>query len=128
MDDALNTFLAWLQERHDAILGCEQRAKDVLASGDTAGYTAHLKEKAEGLASLALDAKEVISPLPDELKHALHRKMMRFSQSAAYGLNLQSPFYWSALLYRDDHGPDEPDNLQVFIDEVRAAGSAYRGD
>ncbi|MBO4334712.1 MAG: hypothetical protein J5846_02615 [Desulfovibrio sp.] len=118
---SLTQVLTWLHQRHDQVMAEEQQAKDLLAGGDQGGYSQHMHRKAELLASLAKDAREVLGTLPDEnLRQEILRSLLRFSQSAAYGLKLDSLFFMSALLYRDDHQVGEPDNLLVYLQELEA--------
>ena len=125
-DQSIENLCAWLRERHDAILGSEQAAKDSLARGDQKGYAFHMRAKAEQLASLVRDATQVLAALPEEPRLEIRSALMRFSSSAAFGLKIDSLFYMSALLYRDEHPVGDPDNLQVFIDQLAKEGLAFK--
>ncbi|MCR5812996.1 MAG: hypothetical protein K6G15_00695 [Desulfovibrio sp.] len=117
---SLAPVITWLRERHDQVMNEENEAKTALAGGDNAGYSQHMHRKAELLASLANDANDVLRSLPEELAKEIGKKLSRFSHSAAYGLKLDSLFYMSALLYRDDHKEGEPDNLLVYLQDLEA--------
>ncbi|MBQ7618025.1 MAG: hypothetical protein IJS50_04045 [Desulfovibrio sp.] len=116
---------SWLQERHDLILGKEKAAYACLNQGDQEGYARELKAKGELLANLAKDAREPLQELPSAVAKALQARLKNFSATAAYGLKLNSLFFLSALLYKDEHPVGEPDNFQVLIDEFRSKGLAF---
>ena len=115
---ALAGVLDWLRARHAAIMATEQEALGLLADGDTKGYTEKMRAKAESVATMAKDAAPELLALPEPLRDKISRGLLRFSQSAAMGLQLGSVFYMSALLYPDDHKPGQPDNLALFIKSV----------
>ena len=117
-DTSRNTFINWLRQRHDLVLDEECQAKAALAGGDQAAYGQHMRRKAELLATMAEDAREALAALPESQATPIAQKLKSFSQSAAYGLKLNSLFYMSALLYRDDHKEGEPDNLLVYLQEL----------
>lgn len=119
----LNAVIAWLRERHAAIMTTEREALALMEAGDIAGYTAQMHAKAQSLAALARDAAPILAPLPEARRDRLSSALMRFSQSAAMALKLDSVFYMSALLYPDDHRQGEPDNLALFIDRLEAGGA-----
>lgn len=123
MSDFQN-FLEWLQNYHNTIMDKENLAKTYLKTDDAKKYTQFMQEKAELVASLAKEALPHLQPLPEELRDRIKRKLMRFSQSAAYGLKLNSVFYYSALLYRDDHKDGEPDTLQEYINELSSEANS----
>ena len=123
MSNDIAPVIDWLRARHAAIMADEAEALARLKAGDTEGYTAKMRAKAESVAALAKDAAPVLAGLPEAVREPILRGLMRFSQSAATGLQLGSVFYMSALLYPDDHKPGEPDNLAFFIDSL-AAGKA----
>ena len=115
---ALGSVLDWLRARHAAIMATEEEALGLLADGDTQGYAEKMRAKAESVATMAKDAAPELLALPEPLRDKISRGLLRFSQSAAMGLQLGSVFYMSALLYPDDHKPGEPDNLALFIERL----------
>lgn len=121
MDDnaAFTGFIDWLEARHASIMAEERQALALLAAGDKPGYAAKMRAKAESLASLAKDAAPKLAGLPEAQREQILNGLMRFSQSAANGLNIGSLFYMSALLYPDEHKPGEPDNLALFIKRLK---------
>ena len=123
-DTTIAPVIDWLRTRHAAIMANEAEALARLKAGDTQGYNAKMRAKAEAVAALAKDAAPVLAGLPEAVREPILRGLLRFSQSAATGLHLGSVFYMSALLYPDDHKPGEPDNLALFIEELAAGGIA----
>lgn len=106
---------AWLSQKHTEIMGLEDDGLRLLASGDSAGYGDKMRARARMLASLASEAQPFLAALPEDSRKQAAGVLKRFSASAQTALGLDSVFYMSALLYRDDHKPGEPDNLEVFI-------------
>lgn len=121
---ALAAAIAWLRARHAAIMATEREALARMEAGDIPGYTAKMRAKAESLAALARDAAPELASLPDALRARVSGGLMRFSQSAATALSLDSVFYMSALLYPDEHKPGEPDNLALFIERLGKEGAS----
>lgn len=124
----MDAVIAWLRERHRAVMAAEQAALACLDKGDTTGHSAKMHEKARLLESMCEDARPVLAGLPGPLRAQIALGLDRFSGSAHMGLKLKSLFYMSALLYRDDHKPGEPDNLQVFIERLEREGTTFGGD
>lgn len=115
----MNQFTRWLESQHQLIMTCESEAMAMLAKDDISGYRAKMHEKAELLASLAQNARPELTFLPASLAGHVKQRLLQFSDSAATALALDSPFYMSALLYRDDHKKGEPDNLAIFIQDLK---------
>lgn len=111
-------FKAWLQARHDQIMACEKEAISQMQAGDIQAYNTKMREKAEGLAVLAQDAEPELKRLPAAKAPSIRAALERFAQSAQMSLDLGSVWFMSALLYNDEHGANEPDNLQKLIAEL----------
>lgn len=111
----LKDFLKWLTQEHDRVMACEHQGIELLNSGDSDAYREKMREKAEMLAHLADAAKPHLAGVAPALAAKIRSALAQFSNSAAMALQLHSVFYMSALLYRDDHKPGEPDNLEVYI-------------
>ena len=127
LDAGLQDFIAWLEKRHDAVFLEEKTAKELLAKGDTDGYAAHMHAKAELLAKMAVDAGSSLAQVSGDVQEEIRRKLVKFSAAAAYGLRINSLFFMSALLYRDEHPLGEPDNLLVFINDLKAMNAGEGG-
>lgn len=115
---AWDALLVWLRARHDDVMACEGQALKCLEAGDLAGHSARMHEKARLLAAMKEDARPLVAALPEPKSGAVQHALDRFSASARFGLRIDSLFYLSALLYRDDHKAGEPDNLAVFIENL----------
>lgn len=118
-DNNIHEFACWLQNQHDIIMSCEDDALKCLDKGDTPGYAEKMREKATMLKNLDRESKPHLSGLSDDVKWEIESALGRFSSSAATALSLDSVFFMSALLYRDDHKKGEPDNLAVFIENLK---------
>lgn len=116
-----NAFVEWLQAVCGRIADMETRGRALAESGDAAGYRALMREKAELLAGLSAEGRKHLDALPSPLRERAGARLRNFSASAGNALSLDSVFYMSALLYPDEHVPGEPNNLELFRDEVKAA-------
>lgn len=115
-----DTFLAFLQDYHDAVFACEARALDAIRGGDQETYNACMKEKAERMSRISDACAEKLAAIDEPWTGRCAAALRRFSASASMGLRIGSPFFWSALLWDEDADPSEPDNLQKLIDELKA--------
>lgn len=115
----MNSVVEWLEQQHQQIMECERQAMAMLASDDVDKYRAKMHEKAELLAALAERARPELASLPSAVRGHVEHGLRRFSDSAGTALSLDSVFYMSALLYRDDHKKGEPDNLELFIQGLK---------
>jgi hypothetical protein len=82
-------------------------------------YRAVLEEKARLLAGLAQLALPITKKMPSEDATELQQMLNKFSQSAATSLRIGSPFYMSALLYPQDHQQGQPNDLELFIEQLQ---------
>ena len=122
-DQALERFIVFLEERAARVRTLEAEAAKALEGpeGQT-GFERHMRAKAELLAALSQDGKPLLAEMPEAQASPLARKLKVFSAGASNSLRIGSVFYMSALLYPDEHRPGEPNNLEVFISELRQAG------
>ena len=123
---AWDAVLVWLRARHDEAMDCEAQALKCLDAGDLAGHSAKMHDKARLLAAMKEDARPLVAALPEQQSGAVQHALDRFSASAKFGLRIDSLFYLSALLYRDDHKAGEPDNLAVFIEGLEKDAAKER--
>ncbi len=107
----------FLTAYHDRVMDCEKRA---LAAVDTDpdAFRALMREKAEMMAAILTEAEPWLKREDAATAAMISDRLRRFSASARLGLKLESPFYWSALLWNDDARPGDLDNLQLFINEL----------
>ncbi len=119
-DQVLERFIAFLEERSAQVRALEEQgAKALEEPGGQEKFGAVMRQKAELLAALSQDGKPLLEGLPGERAALLARKLKVFSAGASNSLRLNSVFYMSALLYPDDHRQGEPNNLDLFISELR---------
>lgn len=118
-DNNLQEFASWLQNQHDRIMSCEDDALKCLDKGDTSGYAGKMREKATLLKDLDRESKAHLNGIPEDARREIESTLGRFSSSAATALSLDSVFFMSALLYRDDHKKGEPDNLAIFVESLK---------
>lgn len=116
---AVTALCAWLKERHAAIMACEKNALQALYEDkNQALYETLMRNKAEAVAALDTDAASLLEALPDAARNEAQSALHRFSSSARNGLRIGSVFYYSSLLYPDEHTDGEPDNLERLILEL----------
>ncbi|MDL2290809.1 hypothetical protein LJC09_01720 [Desulfovibrio sp. OttesenSCG-928-F20] len=119
--DSVIALLDWLKERHAAVMACEQQALHALyEANDKKSHETLMRRKAELLAALDSDAAHLIAALPDDIRQTVQSGLKGFADSARNGLRLDSVFYYSALLYPDEHKAGEPDNLALFITQLES--------
>ena len=115
----ISEFVLWLEGRIHEVVRIEEEALLKLETGDSEGYRADMRGKAELLAALPKEAP--LASLPSEIRYKAQTRIWDFARNAATALSLDSVFYMSALLYPDDHRRGEPNNLERFLEELRAA-------
>lgn len=122
-DQILERFIAFLEERAARVQALEaEGAKALEGPGGQPEFEAVMRRKAELLAALSQDGKPLLAGMSEGQAEPLARKLKVFSAGASNSLRLNSVFYMSALLYPDEHKPGEPNNLELFISELRRAG------
>jgi hypothetical protein len=115
----MEAVVRWLTDYHAKVMDAEAQALALLEKGDAQGYTRLMRNKAELLADIDKAAKPVLDGLPGEQRFNTAIRLARFSESARTALKLNSSFYMSALLYPGDHKPGQPDDLAVYIGQLR---------
>lgn len=117
-NQAVIKLAEFLRQRASAVKALEDSAAAIIATGDQAGYAARMREKAELLRDIADDAEPLVSALENMLAEAARARLEGFTASASTALGIGSVFFMSALLYPDEHKPGEPNNLELFAEEV----------
>jgi hypothetical protein len=64
--------------------------------------------------------EEILQQLAEDAARAIQEGLRRFARSAGTALSLNSVFYMSALLYPEDYCEGEPNDLEAFLEELRA--------
>ncbi len=115
---ALDDLVTFLQDYHTKVFACEDEAKAALEASDGPGYQKAMKNKAVLMSELHDAAAPLLAKLEGPVAQLAEDKLRRFSRVAAFSLDIASPFFWSALLWDEDAPADQPDNLQLFINEL----------
>jgi len=122
MSNSVAAIVAWLTEAHRDLKKLESDALAALYENeDEAAYRLLMRKRAERLAALDAEGKEVLKGVPKPLHRNVSQAVSRFSRGAQKSLELNSVFYMSLLLYPCGHQPGEPDNLECLIAEITAS-------
>jgi len=129
MTDAasLTHLYSWLEERAREVRRVEGQARHELEQKNTQGYRDGMRRKAELLADLPKASVPLVSGLPEDAAQAIQEGLWRFARNAGNALSLDSVFYMSALLYPEDYREGEPNDLERFLEELRARFPAPQG-
>jgi hypothetical protein len=118
-DDALRELITFLEHISAEVKRIEADGESAMAEGGQTAFRACLEKKAKLLAGLAENAWVLVERLPNEQADGVARKLEQFSMSASTALRLGSVFFMTALLYPEDHKPGEPNDLDLYIEELR---------
>ncbi|MBQ4132668.1 MAG: hypothetical protein IJD04_02910 [Desulfovibrionaceae bacterium] len=113
-------LLKWLEAVSDNIKQIESAAMKALEQGDAEEYKRGMNAKAVFLAELENAAAPHLEGVSEKSSALVRSSLSRFSAGAATALELNSIFYMSALLYPDEHRPGDPNNFELFVNEVAA--------
>jgi len=122
---SLNVFFSWLEECTHDVRRIEKQALYELERKNTRGYRDGMRRKAELLAGLLKTSIPLASGLPEDAAQAIHEGLWRFARNAANALSLDSVFYMSALLYPEEYREGEPNDLEVFLEELHTRFPQY---
>ncbi|GAB7023423.1 hypothetical protein [Salidesulfovibrio brasiliensis] len=123
MQDAKSRLVDILENAVNEIARCEAEAeKAVNVHGDQAGFEQWMVEKTEIVAGLPEEAGEAARALGGELGDYVLERLETYAASAETALEINSPFYMSALLYPSTHEPGQPSNLERVLERVRREG------
>ena len=115
-------FIDFLQSYHDDVFACETRAKEAIDAGNSDEYKNQMRMKAQKMAAIEEASESHLEKLEGAVRENTEAKLRQFSFMAQKGLEIGSPFFWSALLWNEDADPSDPDNLQLFINELKKEG------
>lgn len=121
---ACNDLVSFLQDYHTKVFACEDTAKAALDAGDGPAYQQAMKQKAVLMSEIHDAAAPLLAKLEGSVYQLAEDKLRRFARVAAFSLDINSPFFWSALLWDEDAPADQPDNLQLFINELAGYAEA----
>lgn len=120
-------LIDFLSARHAAVMDCEAQAEKALNEGNETSYRALMERKADLLAVLDEQASPLYAALPTAQRDFAQSRLRAFAEGARTAKRLSSVFYMSALLYPDTHRKGEPDNLELFLREVRSWRDSEKG-
>jgi hypothetical protein len=122
MNEALKRLSGILDEAVDEIAKCEAEAvREIDENGNQAGFESWMIEKAEVLVSLPEKVRDAAEAVGGDLGAFVLDRVEQYSSSAETSLEINSPFFMSALLYPSSHQPGEPNNLELVAKRVREA-------
>jgi hypothetical protein len=124
---SLTLFYSWLEECAHEVRRVEGQALHELEGQNTQGYRDGMRRKAELLAGLPKASLPLINELPEDAAQAIQEGVWRFARNAGNALSLDSVFYMSALLYPEDYREGEANDLERFLEELRARFPDSRG-
>jgi len=116
----LIAFFSWLEERARDVRRIEKQALHELERKHIQGYRDEMRRKAELLAGLPKASLPMVSGLPEDIAQTIQEGLWRFARNAGNALSLDSVFYMSALLYPEDYREGEANDLEIFLEELRA--------
>ena len=116
----LTLFYSWLEERAQEVRRVERQALHELELKNTQGYRDGMRRKAELLADLPKVSVPLISGLPEDAAQVIRDGLWRFARNAGEALSLDSVFYMAALLYPAEYREGEANDLERFLEELRA--------
>ena len=117
---SLTAFFAWLEERAHDVRRIEEHALRELEQKNTQSYRDGMRRKAELLAGLPKASIPLVQGLPEDATQTIQQELWRFARNAGNALSLDSVFYMSALLYPEDHREGDPNDLEMFLQDLRA--------
>ncbi len=109
------TFKEFLTDFHTTVMSFEKKALEALDKGDTDTYKKYMLLKAEKMVVLEYEAHPYLKTASEAVKSYATKVVKSFSADAKLSLKMDSPFYWSALLWEEDAKPGDPDCLETFI-------------
>lgn len=112
-------LIAFLEEKADRVRQLEAEGDAVLEREGQRSFQIKLEEKAELLAALGEKAWKLTEAVEGDLGKEIARKLDQFSMSASTALRIGSVFFMTALLYPEEHKPGEPNDLDVYIEELK---------
>ncbi len=111
-------LIAFLNAANKKIKALEAQALEFLEQGNNPAHLECMQQKAQLLAGLSTNSQPYLQTLPEGVKREVQERLEAFSKSAARSLEIGSVFFMSALLYPDEHKKGEPNNLEIFIQEL----------
>jgi hypothetical protein len=117
---SLLALFSWLEDRARDVRRIEEQALRELERKNIQNYRDEMRRKAELLAGLPGASVPLFHGLPEDAAQAIQEGLWRFARNAGNALSLDSVFYMSALLYPEDYREGELNDLELFLEELRA--------
>lgn len=114
-----NAFIEWLNARCVDIAELETEGKILRDAGNAEAFREVMRKKAALLAGMAKEGELYVDALPEKIKEKARLRLARFTASAENALALESVFYMSALLFPENHQEGEPNDLELFREEIQ---------
>lgn len=115
----LADLIDFLEKTSADVRRLEAEGDALLEEDGQRAFQIKLEEKAEILASLGEKAWTLNEKVGGELGDEIGRRLDQFSMSASAALRIGSVFFMTALLYPEDHKPGDPNDLEVYIEELK---------
>lgn len=118
-NQALEELISYLEDTAAKVRRLEAEGDEVIQAEGQNAFQAKLEQKAQLLAGLGEKAQKLVDAVGGDLGHEIAQRLDQFSMSAGTALRIGSVFFMTALLYPEDHQPDEPNDLERFIGELK---------
>jgi hypothetical protein len=115
----IEELIEFLEKKAGEVRRLEEEGDALLQSEGQRAFQIKAEAKAELLAALAEEAWKLTEQLEGDQGKAIAQRLEQFSMSASTSLRIGSVFFMTALLYPEDHKPGEPNDLDVFIAELK---------
>jgi hypothetical protein len=120
----IEELIEFLEKKAGEVRRLEEEGDALLQSEGQRAFQIKAEAKAELLAALAEEAWKLTEQLEGDQGKAIAQRLEQFSMSASTSLRIGSVFFMTALLYPEDHKPGEPNDLDVFIAELKGMPQA----
>lgn len=118
-ENASNAIAA-LQSAAERIRRIEDEAREALyVKDDTEAHRRKLQEKTMLLMELTDLVDPFLEGMAKDIRAEIETGLKSFARRASQALELSSIFYMSALLYPDDYREGDPNDLELFVDQLR---------
>ena len=121
MKENISNALSALADAAERVRRLEEQAREALFVKDDP--ETH-REKLEEKTMLLMELPELVSPFCEKMgKNAakeFEKALDSFAMRAERAMELSSLFFMNALLYPEDYKDGEPNDLELFIERLRA--------
>lgn len=121
MNENISNAVSALQKAAEKIRRIEEQAREALfVKDDPPTHRQKLQEKT----MLLMELPELIGPFCEKLDKDARKEFEKgvnsFAMRAERAMELSSIFYMNGLLYPEDYKEGDPNDLELFIDRLRA--------